>query len=153
MSESVTRHLKIVNEQGLHARAAAKLVEVAEGFDATAEVSQNGQSTGADSIMGLLMLAASKGTTIDVQVSGPDAEAMAAAVEALVADEFVAGLAEVAVAGTGWFCEGAGRGLRGINAGDEGGKMSDVGGAELRHAGGDRLIDKHWLLWSGNRPL
>ncbi len=88
MSESVTRHLKIVNEKGLHARAAAKLVEVAEGFDATAEVSQNGQSTGADSIMGLLMLAASKGTTIDVQVSGPDAEAMADAVEALVADRF-----------------------------------------------------------------
>ncbi|MEO3416968.1 HPr family phosphocarrier protein [Roseovarius sp. CAU 1744] len=88
MSESITRQLKIVNEKGLHARAAAKLVEVAEGFDATAEVSQNGQSAGADSIMGLLMLAASKGTTIDVQVSGPDAEAMADAVEALVADRF-----------------------------------------------------------------
>lgn len=88
MSETLTRHLKIVNEKGLHARAAAKLVEVAEGFDATAEVSQNGQSTGADSIMGLLMLAAAKGTTIDVQISGPDAEAMADAVEALVADKF-----------------------------------------------------------------
>ena len=88
MSETITRQLKIVNEKGLHARAAAKLVEVAEGFDATAEVSQNGLSTGADSIMGLLMLAASKGTTIDVQVSGPDAEAMANAVEALVADRF-----------------------------------------------------------------
>ena len=88
MSEIVTRHLKIVNEKGLHARAAAKLVEVAEGFDATAEVSQKGLSTGADSIMGLLMLAASKGTTIDVHVSGRDAEAMADAVEALVANRF-----------------------------------------------------------------
>lgn len=88
MTETITRHLEIMNEKGLHARAAAKLVEVAEGFDARAEVSQNGQSTGADSIMGLLMLAASKGTTIDVQISGPDAEAMADAVEALIADKF-----------------------------------------------------------------
>ena len=88
MPETVTRQLKIVNEKGLHARAAAKLVEVTEGFDAMAEVSQNGLSTGADSIMGLLMLAASKGTTIDVQVSGPEAEAMENAIEALVADRF-----------------------------------------------------------------
>ena len=88
MSETITRHLKIVNEKGLHARAAAKLVEVAEGFDAYAEVSQDGQSAGADSIMGLLMLAAAKGTTIDIQVSGPDAAALADAVETLVADRF-----------------------------------------------------------------
>ncbi|SLN50197.1 Phosphocarrier protein NPr [Roseovarius litorisediminis] len=88
MTDKIVRQLKIVNEKGLHARAAAKLVEVVEGFDATAEVSQNGQYTGADSIMGLLMLAASKGTTIDVQISGPDAVALADAVEALVADRF-----------------------------------------------------------------
>lgn len=88
MSETILKQLKIVNEKGLHARAAAKLVEVTESFDATAEVSQNGQSTGADSIMGLLMLAASKGTTIDIQASGPDAAALADAVEALIADRF-----------------------------------------------------------------
>lgn len=88
MSETISRHLKIVNEKGLHARAAAKLVEVAEGFDASAEVSLDGQSSGADSIMGLLMLAASKGKTIDVRAWGPDAEALADAVEALVADRF-----------------------------------------------------------------
>ena len=88
MSESITRQLKIVNEKGLHARAAAKLVEVAEGFDATAEVSQNGQSAGADSIMGLLMLAASKGTFIEVETRGSEAEALADAIEALVADKF-----------------------------------------------------------------
>ena len=88
MSECISRQLKIVNEKGLHARAAAKLVEVVEGFDATAEVSQNGQSAGADSIMGLLMLAASKGTTIDVRTWGPDAAALADAVEALVAARF-----------------------------------------------------------------
>jgi phosphocarrier protein len=88
MSEKETRALKIVNVKGLHARAAAKLVEVVEGFDAYAEVSLNGQSSGGDSIMGLLMLAASQGTTIDVQTSGPDALALADAVEALVEGRF-----------------------------------------------------------------
>ncbi|VAW03846.1 Phosphocarrier protein, nitrogen regulation associated [hydrothermal vent metagenome] len=88
MTRTITRHHEIVNVKGLHARAAAKLVEVAESFDARAEVSQNGLTTGADSIMGLLMLAAAKGTTIDVQTSGPDAAALADAVAALIADKF-----------------------------------------------------------------
>lgn len=82
------RTLKIVNEKGLHARASAKLVEVVEGFDARAEVSRDGLSASGDSIMGLLMLAASRGTTIEVRTSGPDAEALAEALEALVADKF-----------------------------------------------------------------
>lgn len=80
--------LRIVNEKGLHARASAKLVELAEGYDARAEVSRDGLSATADSIMGLLMLAASKGSTIDVETSGPDAEALARAIETLVADRF-----------------------------------------------------------------
>ncbi|WP_323772291.1 HPr family phosphocarrier protein [Antarctobacter sp.] len=88
MSTSFHRALKIVNEKGLHARASAKLVEVVEGFDATAEVARDGMSASGDSIMGLLMLAAAKGSTIEVQTSGPDAEALADAVEALVADRF-----------------------------------------------------------------
>lgn len=88
MSESVSRTFEIVNEKGLHARASAKLVEVVEGYDARAEVSRDGMSAGGDSIMGLLMLAASKGTTIEVQTSGPDAEALADALQALVADRF-----------------------------------------------------------------
>lgn len=88
MSESISKTLKIVNEKGLHARASAKLVEVVEGFDAQAEVSRDGLSASGDSIMGLLMLAASKGTSIDVQTSGPDAVALAEALEALVADRF-----------------------------------------------------------------
>lgn len=82
------RSLKIVNEKGLHARASAKLVEVVEAFDATAEISREGLSASGDSIMGLLMLAAARGTTIDVDCSGPDAEALADAIEALVADKF-----------------------------------------------------------------
>jgi len=84
----VQRTLSIVNEKGLHARASAKLVEVVEAFDAVAEVSRDGMSASGDSIMGLLMLAASKGTTIDVQTTGPDAAALAEALETLVAEKF-----------------------------------------------------------------
>lgn len=84
----VQRTLKIVNQKGLHARASARLVELVEGFDASAEVSRDGMSASGDSIMGLLMLAASNGTTIDVETSGPDSEALADALEALVADKF-----------------------------------------------------------------
>lgn len=88
MSDTVHRSIQIINEKGLHARASAKLVEVVEGFDARAEVSRDGMSTSGDSIMGLLMLAASKGTTIDIQTSGPDAAALADALETLVKDRF-----------------------------------------------------------------
>lgn len=88
MTETTLRNLKIVNEKGLHARASAKLVEVVEGFDARAEVSRDGMSASGESIMGLLMLAASKGTTIEVRTSGADAAALADAIETLVADRF-----------------------------------------------------------------
>lgn len=80
--------LEIINQKGLHARASAKLVEVVEAFDASAEVSKDGMSASGDSIMGLLMLAASKGTSIDVETSGPDADALAEALTALVNDKF-----------------------------------------------------------------
>jgi phosphocarrier protein HPr len=80
--------LRIVNEKGLHARASAKFVEVVEEFDAQAQVTRDGMSVSGDSIMGLLMLAASRGTTIEVETSGPQAEALAAALSALVADRF-----------------------------------------------------------------
>ena len=88
MAESVRRTFEIVNEKGLHARASAKLVELVEEFDAEAEVSRDGLSASGDSIMGLLMLAASRGTTIDVETRGSDAEALAEAIGALVADKF-----------------------------------------------------------------
>ncbi|MEM9578200.1 MAG: HPr family phosphocarrier protein [Pseudomonadota bacterium] len=80
--------LEIVNLKGLHARASAKLVEVVEGFDASAEVSKDAMSASGDSIMGLLMLAASQGSFIDVETTGPDAEALAEAIAALVANKF-----------------------------------------------------------------
>lgn len=80
--------LEIQNIKGLHARASAKLVEVVESFDAEAKVSKDGDSTSGDSIMGLLMLAASVGTFIDVETNGPQAAELAAAIENLVADKF-----------------------------------------------------------------
>ena len=85
---SAEKVLKIVNEKGLHARASAKFVEVVEAHDASAEVSRDGMDVSGDSIMGLLMLAASKGTTIDVRTSGNDAAKLADALEALVANRF-----------------------------------------------------------------
>ena len=77
-----------MNEKGLHARASARLAEVVEGFDAEATVSKDGMSVTGDSIMGLLMLAASRGTSITVATKGAEATALADAIEALVADGF-----------------------------------------------------------------
>lgn len=82
------RSLKIINEKGLHARASARFVEVVEAHDASAEVSRDGMCVSGDSIMGLLMLAASKGTVIDVATSGNEAEKLADALAALVANRF-----------------------------------------------------------------
>lgn len=80
--------LKIVNEKGLHARASAKFVEVVEQHDAAAQVSKDGSTVSGDSIMGLLMLAASRGTSIDVETSGAQADTLGAALAALVANKF-----------------------------------------------------------------
>lgn len=92
MSQSVTRELAIINEKGLHARASAKFVDVVERFDAQAEVAKDGLSVSGDSIMGLLMLTAPRGSTVTVTVSGPEAEALADALEALVGDYFGEGM-------------------------------------------------------------
>ena len=80
--------LTIVNVKGLHARASAKFVEVVEAFEAQAEVSKDGMSASGDSIMGLLMLAASKGSIIKIETTGVDAQPLADALAALVADKF-----------------------------------------------------------------
>ena len=85
---SVERVLKIVNEKGLHARASAKFVEVVEAHDAIAEVEKDGMCVSGDSIMGLLMLAASRGTEIRVRTNGNDAEALMSGLTRLVADRF-----------------------------------------------------------------
>ena len=80
--------LNIINEKGLHARASAKFVETVERFDAGAIVSKDRLSAEGDSIMGLLMLAASNGTSIEVETRGTEAEALAQALSDLVADRF-----------------------------------------------------------------
>lgn len=74
----------IKNEKGLHARASAKFVEICERFDATATVSKGGETASGESILGLLMLAASKGTQIDVKTEGREAEPLMTALYALV---------------------------------------------------------------------
>ena len=76
------RTLDIVNERGLHARASAKFVETVERFDASAEVSREGQTVLGDSIMGLLLLAAARGSQIEVETDGPEAEALMEALRA-----------------------------------------------------------------------
>lgn len=87
-ADAITRELEIVNERGLHARASAKFVETVERFDATAEVSRDGQTVLGDSIMGLLLLAAARGSRIEVRTSGPEAGALMGALERLVASRF-----------------------------------------------------------------
>lgn len=82
------RTLRIINEKGLHARASAKFVEVVEAHDAAAQVTKDGMTVSGDSIMGLLMLAASRGTSIDVATSGAEQDKLADALEALVANRF-----------------------------------------------------------------
>ena len=82
------RRLRIQNMKGLHARASARLVEVVEAHDASATVSKDGMSSSGDSIMGLLMLAAGIGSEIEVETEGPEAEALAEAIEARGADKF-----------------------------------------------------------------
>jgi phosphocarrier protein len=85
---SVIRELAIINQRGLHARASAKFVKCAEGFNADISVSRDGQSVPATSIMGLMMLAAAMGTSVTVEASGPEAEAAVAALASLVASRF-----------------------------------------------------------------
>lgn len=80
--------LEIINEKGLHARASAKFVEVVEAHNARAEVSRDGMSVSGDSIMGLLMLAASKGTSIHVTTEGQEADKLGEALKSLVANRF-----------------------------------------------------------------
>ena len=88
MSQKITKTLSIINEKGLHARASAKFVETVEKFDASANVIKEGLDACGDSIMGLLMLAASRGTTIDVETEGPQAKELAEALEQLVKNRF-----------------------------------------------------------------
>lgn len=87
-SETTARTLTLVNRKGLHARAAARFVQVVDGFEAEITVEKDGQSVSGVSIMGLLMLAATCGSQIAVRGTGPEATAAVEAVAALVEDGF-----------------------------------------------------------------
>lgn len=80
--------VEIINKRGLHARASAKFVKTATGFDAEVRVAKDGAEVDARSIMGLMMLAAGPGCCIDITAEGREAEAAAAALVALVAARF-----------------------------------------------------------------
>lgn len=84
----VEAQFEIVNQRGLHARASAKFVKLAETFDAKITVSRAGESVGGTSIMGLMMLAASKGCDVLISAEGDDAQAALDALGALIADRF-----------------------------------------------------------------
>jgi phosphocarrier protein len=78
----------IRNKRGLHARASARFVTLAHGFDAAVTVTKDGASVAGTSIMGLMMLAAAPGDTIDIAGEGPEADAAVAALVALVEGKF-----------------------------------------------------------------
>lgn len=84
----LTLSLTMVNRKGLHARAAAKFVQITEAHDAAVTVSKDGHSVDGRSIMGLLMLAATCGSTVTVHVVGPDADAVSRALTELIDDGF-----------------------------------------------------------------
>ena len=87
-SDGIARDLAITNKRGLHARASAKFVQTVERFDAEVEVSKDSQTVGGLSIMGLMMLAASIGTSIHVVARGPQAEEAMDALTHLVESKF-----------------------------------------------------------------
>ena len=78
----------ITNKRGLHARASAKFVTMASGFNAEVIVSHDGSSVTGTSIMGLMMLAAGIGDSIEISATGPEAEAAVAKLSGLVLDKF-----------------------------------------------------------------
>ncbi|MBB6410149.1 HPr family phosphocarrier protein [Mesorhizobium sangaii] len=86
--DQIVRDFPIINQRGLHARASAKFVQLASGFDASVHVEKDGVKVGGTSIMGLMMLAASPGYSIRVTASGPEALQVIDALEQLVASRF-----------------------------------------------------------------
>ena len=80
--------IEIVNKLGLHARASAKLTQLASGFQSEICLTRNGRRVNAKSIMGVMMLAAGRGARIDIETVGSDADAALQAILQLIADKF-----------------------------------------------------------------
>jgi phosphocarrier protein HPr len=84
----VSAEVLIINKLGLHARASAKLTQVASGYKCELWLTRNGRRVNAKSIMGVMMLAAGKGASVTIEAEGDDAEAALAALQKLIADRF-----------------------------------------------------------------
>ena len=84
----IEQEIEVVNKLGLHARAAAKLVQTASRFESDVDITYGGQSVNAKSIMGIMMLAASCGARIGLKVSGSDEQAAADTIATLFAERF-----------------------------------------------------------------
>ena len=82
------REIEIINRLGLHARASAKLTQTAGQFQCEVWLSRNGRRVNGKSIIGVMMLAAARGTTIKLETSGPDANEALGALVALIEDKF-----------------------------------------------------------------
>ncbi|MFT3692401.1 MAG: HPr family phosphocarrier protein [Kofleriaceae bacterium] len=78
----------VINERGLHARAATKLVQLAAKYPCDVQLEKDGQTVNGKSIMGVLMLVASKGTTLTVKATGDKADEVVAEIVKLVNDKF-----------------------------------------------------------------
>jgi phosphocarrier protein len=84
----VEREIPVVNRLGLHARAAAKLVHLATGFQSSVTLVVDGEEVDAKSILGILLLAAAQGSSVVVRCNGPDERPALSAIEGLFADRF-----------------------------------------------------------------
>jgi len=82
------REIEIVNKLGLHARASAKLTQLAAKYQSDVQMARNGRKVNAKSIMGVMMLAAGKGSKVTLEVNGPDENEAMDALAALIADYF-----------------------------------------------------------------
>ncbi len=81
-------NITIINKLGLHARAAAKLVQLAGGYDADIRVTKDGKTVNGKSIMGVMMLAAAQGAELTIETEGPDAQEAMAGITELINDKF-----------------------------------------------------------------
>ena len=84
----IKRQIRISNKLGLHARASAKLTQLASKFQSAVWIERNGRRVNAKSIMGVMMLAAGIGSAVELEVEGPDEAAAADAVEKLFSERF-----------------------------------------------------------------
>jgi phosphocarrier protein len=84
----VSRDIEIINKLGMHARAAAKFVKLASSFDSNIDIQKGSRRVNAKSIMGVMMLAANKGSTITIHADGNDAEKSLDALEQLINNRF-----------------------------------------------------------------